>query len=267
MKKKIKAFIAKHSAIQLKASFVSENTLFEGKVAVVTGGLGDIGRAVTARMLSSGARVVLIGRNAKKMESRLNEKVKYVEWDITDLSVIEDRMEKIIQCFGKVDIWVNNAGVISRNDLSGDFFHATQEDWDQQFQVNAKAMYFITQRVCRYYIENHIKGHIVQILSIDGIRNTWQIYGLSKRVGIGLTKGIAKIAAPYGIVINGVCPGGVATQMIADRMIGPDNLRKDSVPSGRLSTPEEIANTVWFLAGDSGGQIGNIIVHDGGDTL
>lgn len=268
LKKRIKRMIAENSSIHLNVNYLTEDRLFEGKVAVVTGGSGDIGRAVKTRMLASGASVVLVGRNTDKLKSQLEQNVKYVEWDITDLTVMDNRMDQIIRCFGKIDIWVNNAGIISKNDLTGDFFKATQKDWEDQFNVNAKAMYFITQKVCRYFMDHRIKGHIVQVLSIDGIRNTWQIYGLSKRVGIGLTKGIAKAAAPYGITINGVCPGGVATQMIEDTMLSPDNLRKYSVPSGRLSTPEEIANTVWFLAGDlGGGQIGTILVHDGGDTL
>lgn len=267
IKRKIKQIIARHAKIQVTSQYLSGDSLFADKVVALTGGAGDIAAAIVKRMRMSGAKVVLIVRRDRSLIKE-DDYIKTVQWDITDLSIADEKIKEISECFGQIDVWINNAGVMSDNDLMGDFLHATEEEWELQFNVNAKALYFATQKICQYYIEHGIKGRIVQILSIAGIQDTWKSYGLSKRMAIGITKGIAGAVASYGIVINGVAPGGVATKMIAGKMQGDDNLRKDSVPSKRLSTPEEVAASVWYLASDMASQlVGHIIVCDGGDTL
>ncbi len=269
LKRIIKKGIAKYAAIKIEANYLQEDTLFAGKVVAITGGTGDIAGAAMERFRRSGARCILIGRNKAALQRLQSEQVKTVVWDITDLSIREEKIREAASCFGRIDIWVNNAGVISENDLMGDFWHAGETDWDTQMAVNAKALYFITQAVCRYFISENICGHIVQVLSINGIITTWQPYGQSKCLAINLTKGIAKEAARYGIIVNGVAPGGVATKMIEKKLTGEGkNLRNNYAPTRRYSTPEEVANAIWLLASDMAAQrIGDVVVLDGGVTL
>ena len=269
LKKKIKQLIGRYSSIALSPNYLAEDNLFKDKVVVITGGTGDMGKAITKRFLDSGAKVVAIGRDTEKLNQIHNENVKTVKWNLTDMSDVQGKISEIASCFGKIDIWVNNAGVVMKKELAGHgtFFDVDQDDWENTFNINAKALYFITQGICKYYVDNNIKGHVVQVLSIEGIFTNWRIYGLSKRMGIGLTQGIAKEVAPYGIIVNGVCPGGCATQMAAPVMTDINNLRAGG-PSGRFCTPEEIAYVVWFLASDMAMQhIGTIYTCDGGDSM
>lgn len=266
MKKRIKAVIANYATITLKHQYVKEDELFKDKVVVITGGTGDIGQAAAGQFLRQGADVVLVGRNVDRVKMMEETGCHIVKWDITDGHEREEKFNECLSVFGKIDIWVNCAGYISHNDLKGDFFHSTEEDWNRQMDINCKALYFLTQLAGKYFYENCISGHIVQVLSIGGVLDTWQPYGISKRVAIEFTRGIAKTLAPYHIVVNGVVPGQVQTKMLEGQLDG--NLRLASAPDKRGATKEEIANIICFLASDMADHmIGSMVVCDGGATL
>lgn len=266
MKKKIKTVMAYYATINLNHYYVNEEELFKDKAVVITGGTGDIGQAAAERFLRQGAKVVLVGRNVDQVGMMEGTKCRIVKWDITNGQEREEKFNECLSAFGKIDIWVNCAGYISHNDLTGDFFHSTEEDWDRQMDINCKALYFLTQRVGKYFYEAHTAGHIVQVLSIGGVLDTWQPYGISKRVAIEFTKGIAKTLAPYHIVVNGVVPGQVQTKMLEGQL--DENLRLTSAADKRGATKEEIANIICFLASDMADHmIGSMVVCDGGATL
>lgn len=269
IKRKINSYIKKHSKITLSVNYASQSELYKDKIVAVTGGSGDIGLEIALLMQREGAKVVIIGRNEEILQKKATENnMKYVVWDIENMDNIKYKINQVASKYGKVDTWVNCAGYISDNDLCGDFYNVSRRDWDKQFNINCKSLYFITLEVCKYMKNNSINGHIVQVLSEDGIRNTWQPYGISKRVGIEMTKGIAKRVISDNIIVNAVAPGGVATKMISKKMQFKDDLSKPSSPSKRLSTALEIANLVVFLGSDMANHmVGNIVELNGGSTL
>lgn len=206
-KRGIKTVIERCCTINIDERYDFREDTFRDKIAVVTGGNGDIGSAITERIVAQGGRVVVTGRKPSET-GQMGENERFIYWDISDLSDRKEKFQDCVRCFGRIDIWINCAGYISQNDLQGDFMHVTEEEWKKQMDINGKALYFLTQTAAEYFRDNKIPGHIVQILSIDGIRDTWQPYGISKRVAIRFTEGIAGILKPYGIKVMGVAPGG-----------------------------------------------------------
>lgn len=266
MKKWMRSEIEKKYTITLSETYGYEPQLFSGKTALIIGGTGDIGNEIANRILMQGGNVVVTGR-AERLSCSQEEKIKFIKWDISNLSNRKKILNKCVECFGKIDIWINCAGYISDNDLHGDFWHATEDDWDKQMTVNGKALYFLTQEAAKYFKESKTRGRIVQILSIGGIRDTWQPYGISKRVSTIFTEEIAKVLFSHGILVFGVAPGEVKTKMINGILHGK-TYRKNGVPDRRLASKEEVANLVSFLvSGKADCLSGRIIVCDGGDTL
>lgn len=266
MKNWVRSEIEKFYTITLNETYGNEPHLFCGKTAVIIGGTGDIGNEIANRFIAQGGNVVVTGR-AAQLPDFLDKRIKFIKWDISNLSNREYIFKQCVECYGKIDIWINCAGYISENDLHGDFWHATEDDWDKQMAINGKAVYFLTQEVAKYFINTKVQGRIVQILSVDGIKDTWQPYGISKRVSTIFTEEIAKLLFSHGIMVFGVAPGGVRTKMINGILRGK-TFRKIGVPNRRLASKEEVATLVSFLAsGKADCLSGRIITCDGGDTL
>ncbi len=263
MKAWLRRRIEKHHTVTLDGSYGLPEGMFEGKVAVITGGTGEIGTAISERIIAGGGRCVCIGRT---IPAQSRGGIQYIYWDLADLSDMEKKFEECLACFGRIDIWINNAGYISQNDLHGSFFEASFQDWEEQMQVNCKALFFLSQMAVRYFLKNKISGRIVQVLSIGGIINTWQPYGISKRAAMIFTNGLSNLLSDSNIRVFGVAPGHVYTKMICD-MTAEENLSWRSSPNGRMATREEIANIVCYLAGGKMDGLCGLVVCDGGSSL
>ena len=152
----------------------------------------------------------------------------------------------------KIDILVNSAGVVSH---SG-FEKMTEEEYDSIMDINAKGTYFMSQAVSKFMIENGLKGHILNVSSSSALRPAWTPYQMSKWAVRGLTLGLADSLLPYGIIVNAIAPGPVATPMLGknegDSICNPIN------PSGRFSMPSEIASLAVFMVSN----MGDLIVGD-----
>ena len=138
----------------------------------------------------------------------------------------------------------------------GDFLSMEEEEWDKVMGTNAKGTYFMCQAMGRYMIGHGIKGHILNLSSSSAVRPASTPYRASKWTVRGMTLGIAEQLLPYGIVVNAIAPGPVATEMMG-RQEG-DSLYKEGQPAGRYADPREIANLAVFMASD----MGNLIVGD-----
>lgn len=153
--------------------------------------------------------------------------------------------------FGDVDILVNSAGVLNKND----FLHMTETEYDAIMDTNAKGTFFMSQVVGKYMIENNIRGHILNVTSSSALRPAWTPYQMSKWAVRGLTLGLADMLIPYGIVVNAIAPGPTATPMLnkheGDTIYHPN-------PAGRFAMPSEIANLAVFMVSD----MGNMIIGD-----
>lgn len=152
----------------------------------------------------------------------------------------------------RIDILVNSAGVVNTTP----FFEMKPEEFDRVMGINAKGTYFMSQAVAKFMIEHKIKGHILNIASSSALRPAWIPYQLSKWAVRGMTLGLADVLLPYGITVNCLAPGPVATPMLGKKE--GDSIYEESYPAKRYAMPVELAQLAVFMASDQG----NLIVGD-----
>jgi len=236
-----------------------------GKRALVTGASRGIGRAIAVAYAREGADVAITGRSYETLKPVLDEikltgqKAVGFEWDVSDVSEVDELIAQIAENLGGMNIVVNNAGVISREK----FLEVTEEGWDSVLDVNLKGVYFVSQAAANYMIKGNAPGRIINIASDAGLRPAATPYGISKWGVVGLTRGFASMLAPKGILVNAIAPGPVATEMMGWKPGDP--LERENYPLGRLARPEEIADVAAFLASDEASRIiGAVLTVSGG---
>lgn len=251
---------------------VAPNNLLHGRTALITGATSGIGLAIAEAFLNANARIIITGRNEKRLSdavtylkqktSKGNDFIFAIKWDISKDSV-EEKYAEIINRPGiqNIDILVNNAGI-----GIGQMLPDTSEaDFDAVMQTNLKGPYFLSQYIGKKFVSSKTKGNILMISSSSSSRPASSPYMLSKWGINGLTLGLAKSLAPYGITVNGIAPGPTATPMLIKET---DSLRKTSSPLKRYILPEEIANMAVFLVSDMGRSIlGDTVYMTGGVGL
>ena len=239
-----------------------------GKVALVTGASRGIGRAIAERLASAGATIVVNGRGAEGAEQAAAEIAEKfgvetlpVAADVADPAAVSAMMQAVFKGFGRLDVLVNNAGVL-RDGLIGMIRTA---DLDETIGTNLKGTLNCIQAGAR--LIQRTGGSIVNIASIIGVRgNAGQlVYSASKGAVIAATLAAAKELAPKQIRVNAIAPGYIDTDMI--RAIPPEThqQRLDSIAMGRIGTPEDVADVALFLASDLSRYVtGQVIGVDGG---
>ncbi len=239
-----------------------------GKVAFVTGSTRGIGLAIAKSLHAAGARVAVTGRDAAKAQevaASLGAGTFGVACEISDAAQVAEAIAAVEQALGPIDILVNNAGLTRDNIL----LRLSEADWDAVLDANLKGA-FLTMRAVTKGMMKRRSGRIINITSIVGIiGNKGQAnYAASKAGLIGLTKSAAKEYASRGILINCVAPGFIDTDMTAAL---PEEARKvllEQIALGRLGSPDDIANTVLYLASDLAGYVtGQVLVVDGGMVI
>ena len=259
------------------------------QIAIVTGGGRGIGRAISHVLAENGADVVVADINegdAQTVSGEINEhggRSLAVSVDVTDNESVEGLASQTLDSFGRIDIVVNNAGIIGApgwetRDRPND------DDWNHIHNVNVKGIARVTDAVVEH-MKARRYGKIVNIASVAGRTGTRTnfAYGASKAAAINLTRCYAADLAPFSVNVNCVCPGLVWTKMwerIASRRIGLsideemttresfDKFVEMNTPLGREQTPEEIANAVVFLASDAASGItGQALNVDGGYAM
>jgi Dehydrogenases with different specificities (related to short-chain alcohol dehydrogenases) len=250
-----------------ESSFFSEE--LSGRCALVTGASRGIGKAIALALAQNGADLILLGRSEPDLEEqahtirRLGRKAETVICDLLDPADLDTAVKR----FGKIDILINNAGM----NVPEPFVVVTPSHYDQIFQLNVRALFFLTQLVTRKMIEGNIKGVIVNITSqmghVGAANRT--VYCAAKHAIEGFTKALAIELAPHGIRVNAVAPTFVETEftrpMFADETFRESVLSK--IPAGRLGRPEDIAPAVAFLCSDAAALItGSSLKVDGGWT-
>jgi 3-oxoacyl-[acyl-carrier protein] reductase len=238
-----------------------------GKTAVITGSSRGLGKAIAIKLGKSGANIVLNGtsetvlKTAEELkEMGLNVTVHI--GNITDAESVKNLISTAINAFGRIDIFVNNAGITKDKPMA----LMSEDDWDTVLDVNLKGAFLCTKAAAKIMIKQRY-GRIINVSSVAGAYgNPGQAnYSASKAGLIGLTKTTAKEFAPRGITCNAVTPGLIQSDMTE---ILPDDLKQkylEKIALGRFGTPEDVANVVAFLASDEAGYVtGQVIDIDGG---
>lgn len=257
IKKIIRRYFTR-TVVQKVATPVFNGTLTEGKVALVVGG-GGIGEAIAFALLKNGASVVISGRNQEKLDktcqslmgNRDNADIDTVVLDVTDTASIDNAIQCAWNIHGKIDILVYSAGVHG----SDQFGSVSEATWDAVINTNLKGMYFVDQAVSNLMIKNNIHGHILNVGSASCAKPGWTPYEISKSAVRSLTLGFADKLIKHGIVVNSIAPGPVATSMLG---LNGENLSWPGNPTGRVATPEEIANIAVMMVSSTG----DLIVGD-----
>ena len=174
----------------------------------------------------------------------------------------KEKFKEAVSLCGKLEILVNNAGVIS----GGIFGNFENVGFDKTIETNLKAPAILSEIVAKYMIEKQISGNILNICSSSSLRPAISPYTISKWGLRGLTLGMAKTLIPHNIVVNGLAPGPTATEMLVHDDY--DGIELKSNPAGRYATAEEIANMAVVLVSSLGRMVvGDIIYMTGGAGL
>jgi NAD(P)-dependent dehydrogenase (short-subunit alcohol dehydrogenase family) len=250
------------------------NISFDGKVALVTGAASGIGLATAQAFAAAGASVVLADIDedaaclAVKQLVNVGHKAVAVRCDVADEAQVKALVEKTVSSLGRLDAAFNNAGVQSPLVDTAD---ARAEEFDRVNAVNLRGVWNCMKHELRHMREQG-SGAIVNCSSLGGLVGIAgrAIYHASKHGVIGMTKSAALEYASRGIQINAVCPGAIATPMVAAMMTGESEAMKEILkeqPIGRLGRPEEVAAAVlWLCSPASSFVIGHALAVDGGYT-
>ena len=250
---------------------VFNTDMLSGKTAIVTGASRGIGAAISHRLCEVGANVVICSRSVEsvsKTETTLREKgftVHAIAADISKKEDVDTLIDETIDNFSQVDILVNNAG-ITRDML---LMRLKDEDWDAVLQTNLTGTMYCTRAVLRPMIRQK-NGRIINISSVIGLMgNPGQAsYAAAKAGIIGLTKTTAKEVGTRGITVNAIAPGFITTDMTAKIPEEFQNRLLELIPLQSFGTPEDVADTVCFLASDAARYItGQTIQVDGGMVM
>jgi len=242
-------------------------------VVIVTGASSGIGRAAALLFANKGSTVVAVGRNEKELLG-LSKSVKSKTGsinihlaDMTQMSQLERIASEVVHNHRKIDVLVNSAGVIK----SGTIETTTLDEWDRMFHINLRSIFILMQKSLPYLTET--KGNIVNVSSVAGTRSFPNIlsYGVSKAALDQLTRCSALELASAGVRVNAVNPGVVVTNI--HKRGGMDTeaydafleRSKETHPIGRVGTPQEVAELIYYLASDKASWItGATYQIDGG---
>ena len=236
------------------------------KVALITGGTRGIGKAIAIKFAKNGYNLILNyvsdRTNLEELENEFKEyniEVLFIKTDVSNFEDCENMAKQAIARFGKIDVLVNNAGITKDSLL----LRMTPEDFEKVININLKGTFNVTKSIIPYMMKKRT-GKIVNISSVVGVSgNAGQCnYAASKAGIIGFTKSIAKELASRNILANCVAPGFIDTDMTS---VLNDNVKENINSLKRMGSSEEIANSVYFLAGDENTYItGQVLNVDGG---
>jgi 3-oxoacyl-[acyl-carrier protein] reductase len=224
---------------------------FEGKTAIVTGGARGIGRAIVERLAADGAKVLIGDIDQKagdEVVAAIGANVSAYALDVTSEDSWKGAVEAGIAFGGKVDILVNNAGIAGRSAPSWELSLA---EWSQMIAIDLTGVFLGCKSVLPGMIEREY-GRIVNIASIAGKEGNPNAahYSAAKAGVIGLTKSVAKEVATKGVLVNGITPAVIETEIL--QQVGPEHVKYMTarIPMGRTGKPEEVAALAAWLSSD-----------------
>lgn len=243
--------------------------LLKDKVAIVTGGTRGIGKAICLLFAEEGAKVIAnfsrdIGAAEELMEEVQSKglHVRLFKADVTQFDQVKEMVEETFAQYGRIDILVNNVGLIRDNFL----MLMSDDDWDSLIKANLNSLFYCCKVVIRKMIPER-KGKIINISSISGILGTsgQTNYATTKGGVISFTKSLARELGPFNIHVNAVAPGLIESEVVSKMPKEKVEAIIKSSSLGRIGKLEEVARVVLFLASNHSDYItGQTIVADGG---
>jgi 3-oxoacyl-[acyl-carrier protein] reductase len=248
--------------------------LLKDQVALVTGGSRGIGRGIVQALAREGAKVAFVYRGSQPAADSLVAEVtaaggacKAIQADVADPEAAQRVVEQVLADWGRLDVLVNNAGVIR----DGLFVRMEPADWRTVIDTNLNGTFAFCRAAAGPMIFKQRSGRIINISSVaaEHVNQGQTNYAASKGAVNSFTRALAVELASRGVTVNAVAPGFIETDMTeAVRNKAGDFIQKKLIPARRLGKPEDIAAVVVFLAGPAAGYItGQVITVDGGLSL
>lgn len=247
------------------------NKMFDltGKVAIVTGASRGLGQGMSIALAEAGADIVGIGTSSmedtQKQIENIGKRFVGIIADLTKIDKIDFIVQETISKLGRVDILINNAGIIRREDA----INYSVEDWDAILNINLRTLFFLSQRVAKEFEKQGTGGKIINIASMLSYQGGIRVpaYTASKSGVMGLTKALANEWAQKGICVNAIAPGYMATDNTSQ--LRDDEKRSEEIlgriPAGRWGTPKDLAGAAVFLSSPASDYVNGITLPvDGG---
>ncbi|WP_164821758.1 SDR family NAD(P)-dependent oxidoreductase [Paenibacillus koleovorans] len=243
---------------------------FEGKIVLITGADGGIGKTTAERFSEEGAVIAAASNNAERLAELEREftdrgrPILTLTTDVSDPGQVAEAVRRTVESFGRIDVLVNNAGIAWEED----FLEITPEHWRRMLDVNLNGMFFVAQETAKQMVRQG-EGVILNMASTNGLvgEAKYAHYNASKGGVVLLTKTMAIELGASNIRVNAVCPGYIQTQMseaIDDPAFVAEYIRT-KIPLGRVGKAKDVAGVFAFLASEDAAFItGETIVVDGG---
>jgi 3-oxoacyl-[acyl-carrier protein] reductase len=246
--------------------------VLSGKTAIVTGAASGIGAAIADAYVAEGANVLLADRDADRLAAAVERyaaagaKAALAVVDVTDAEQTKAMVDTCLAEFGRVDILVNCAGMLTEVPL----VEMDVETWDEMIAVDLRSVFLC----CRWAVPHMVaqgSGRVVNIASQLGIKGGEGLvhYSAAKAGVIGLTKALAREVAPKGVLVNAIAPGPIFTPLVEGISEDWKVAKQAELPLGRFGFPAEIAPTAVLLASDPGGNlyVGQTLGPNSGDVM
>jgi NAD(P)-dependent dehydrogenase (short-subunit alcohol dehydrogenase family) len=256
---------------------------FTDRVVVITGGAQGLGEAFAHRFASEGAHLALIDLQCDKCEhtarvlhDRFGIQTLAIEASVSSPDQIGNAVQLLVESFGRIDVWINNAGMYRGTPME----HLGMDEWQRMLDVNYTGVFVCTKAVAPV-MKSQQHGRMINMSSIAGRRGfkNSMAYCSNKAAVIGLTRAAAMDLAPFNVTVNAVCPGSILTDMLrkVDHEICKNegwpvgthlNNKAAEIPMNRLGTVDEVAGVVAFLASDDAAYVtGQTLEVDGGEVM
>jgi 2-deoxy-D-gluconate 3-dehydrogenase len=247
---------------------VLDSFKLNGKAAIVTGASTGLGQGMAMGLAEAGAAIVGVDyvdmAETKDMIEALGGKFIGITANLLSTEPIDEIINKTVETYGRLDILVNNAGIIRRADA----IEFSEKYWDDVMNINAKTVFFFSQAAAKQFIKQGSGGKIINVASMLSFQGGIRVpsYTASKSAVMGLTRAMANEWAKYGINVNAIAPGYMATNntapLRADEKRSAEILAR--IPAGRWGTPSDLKGTVVYLASSASDYVnGYTIAVDG----
>jgi 3-oxoacyl-[acyl-carrier protein] reductase len=241
----------------------------EGQVVIITGGARGIGEGICKVFCNEGATVALwdVLEEGHKTADRIAKnggKIFYQNVDVSSQESVDKAVAKVISEFGKIDVLINNAGIIRDRSI----LKMSREEWDQVIRVNVDSLY-ITAKAVVPHMKTANYGRIISASSVNAFQGAFgqTNYSASKAAIVGFTHSLCREVGKYNITVNAIAPGFIKTEMTDSMPQDVIQAGISMIPVGRIGTPEDMGHAYLFLASKEAGFISGHTLHANGGAM